>query len=177
MSKAKSTLPETVSAAQLRELLGGIGISHLNGLERSGVITKAGRDQYSLASVPSYIRWLRQNQAGPRDWQSARTALAEERAAILKLERLQKQGDLLPKNDVREMNCAIMHTTKTKLLGVAPSIAARLTGLGSPAQAQEIVGNAVTEALQELAGLAAVCDGSARRRRNGHAAEAGRAAR
>jgi phage terminase Nu1 subunit (DNA packaging protein) len=153
MSKAKSVLPETVTLDQLRMLL-GVNTSHVNTLERRGVIKKVERDAYTLASVPAYIAWLRKVQAGPEDWRSVRTQIARERLALLKLERGEREGELLPKADVRAMNCEIASNIKNRLLVVPRSVAARLVGLSHAAEAEAITSDAITTALTELAALA-----------------------
>jgi hypothetical protein len=62
----KSALPDAVSLYDMRMLLGGVTTSHVNHLERQGILKKTERGMYELASVPTYIRWLRRVQDGPR---------------------------------------------------------------------------------------------------------------
>ena len=153
MSKAKSVLPETVTLDQLRMLL-GVNTSHINTLERQGIIKKVERDAYQLASIPAYIQWLRKVQAGPEDWRSVRTQIGRERLALLRLERGQREGALLPKDAVKAMNCEIATTIKNRLLAVPRATAPRLIGLSHAAQAETVTMAAIVDALTELAALA-----------------------
>jgi phage terminase Nu1 subunit (DNA packaging protein) len=149
----KSTLPETISLDELRVLLGGVTVSHVNGLQRQGILEKTERGTYTLKSVPAYIRWLRQVGAGPASWQEARTALTNERVALLRLERGEREGRLLDRDDVRSMNISIASTVKARMLSVGSRVAPSIIGLRSPAEAQAIVDEAVREGLAELARL------------------------
>jgi hypothetical protein len=169
-SQPKSVLPPAIPLDDLRMLFGDVTVSHVNHLERQGVIEKAERGMYTLASVGAYVRWLRKVQSGPADWRDVRTQIGQERLALLRLERGRLEGSLLDKEGVRSMNCDIASTIKTRLLAVAPYVAPRLTGLRTPAEGQAIVDAAITDALVELSNLALVADGSARRRHNGRAA-------
>src|SRR5215471_214258 len=146
MSKAKSVLPETVTLDQLRMLL-GVNTSHVNHLERQGIIKKVERDAYQLASIPAYIQWLRKVQAGPQDWRTVRTEIGRERLALLKLERGAKEGSLLQKSDVKAMNVGIATTIKNRLLAVPRATAPRLLGLSHAAQAEAVTAAAIEAAL------------------------------
>jgi phage terminase Nu1 subunit (DNA packaging protein) len=160
MSKAKSVLPETVSLDQLRMLL-GVNTSHINNLERQGIIEKTERNTYTLASIPAYIQWLRKVQAGPQDWRKVRTEIGRERLALLRLERGAKEGSLLSKDDVRAMNVSIATVIKNRLLAVPRAVAPRLLHLSRPAEAEEVTNGAICEALEELANLQFVTEKSA----------------
>jgi hypothetical protein len=168
MSKPKSALPESVSLTDLRMLLGDVTVSHVNHLERQGVIEKAERGMYTIASVGAYVRWLRKVQAGPEDWRSVRTQIGHERLALLRLERGQRERELLPKADVKRVNVGIMATIKARLLATPASLAVRLIELHHPQEAEAIVREGIVDALQELSALADVAE-PPRRRRNGHA--------
>jgi phage terminase Nu1 subunit (DNA packaging protein) len=167
MSKAqsKSALPETLSLDQLRMLL-GVNTSHINNLERQGIIEKTERNTYTLASVPAYIGWLRKVQAGPQDWRDVRTEIGRERLALLRLERGQREGELLDKTGVRNLNISIAATIKNKLLAVPRATAPQLLGLSHASQAEAVTMGAITVALEELAALADVAEPQ-RRRHNG----------
>jgi phage terminase Nu1 subunit (DNA packaging protein) len=153
MSKAKSVLPETVTLDQLRMLL-GVNTSHINTLERQGIIKKVERDAYQLASIPAYIQWLRKVQAGPEDWRTVGTQIARERLALLQIERRQREGELLPKADVKRLNVDIATTIKNRLLAVPRATAPRLLHLTHASQAEAVTTDAITDALTELAALA-----------------------
>jgi hypothetical protein len=173
MSKAqsKSTLPETISLADLRMLL-GIATSHINSLERQGILTKTERGSYTLDSIPRYIRWLRGVKDGPADWRAVRTEIGRERLAILRLERGQREGELLLKADMIALGTSIVTNMKNRLLAVPRATAPLLLGLSHPSQAESVTSAAITEALTELAALGNLPQESAARgRRNGSGAK------
>jgi hypothetical protein len=95
----------------------------------------------------------------------------KEKLSLARLDRLEREGELLAKDDVKVMNVAIMHTVKARLLAVPNSTAPRLVELHRPMEAEAIVRDAITDALTELANLevrlAGRGNGSARRRRSG----------
>ena len=163
------TLPADFSAVELQYCLGLTG-GRLSQLERSGTISRTRAGYYGRDSIRNYIAFLRRTQDGaPRDWQAARVEVAQERAALLRLERRQREGELLEKSDVRSMNVTIARTVMQRLMAVPASIAARLIGLHRAAEAEAIVRPAIEEALEQLAGLQVVAE-KPRQRRNGHVA-------
>ena len=148
------SLPKEFSAADLRYCL-NLTAGRLSQLEQAGIITRTRSGHYACDSIRNYIAFLRRSGEGlPKDWQTARVELAREKLALLRLERGQKEGRLLDKDDVRSMNVTIASTIKARMLNVAPSLAPRLTGLRSPAEGQALVDEAITTALAELAALA-----------------------
>jgi phage terminase Nu1 subunit (DNA packaging protein) len=160
-------LPPEFSLGQLRWML-NLTNSRVQQLEQSGVIVRTRPGYYRADSIRNYIAFLRRSQDGaPRDWQSARVELARERATLLRLERRQREGELLEKADVTNLNVGIMRTVRDRLLATPPAVAVRLIELRRPQEAEAIVREGIVAALSELSGLAAVADGSPRRR-NGH---------
>src|SRR5262249_7562341 len=124
-NKAKpKSLPTVVSLGELSWLL-DLSPSHITGLERDGVVKKTGRDQYELVSVPQYVSTMRQRGEGPASWNRARTTLAQERAMAARMARLERQGRLLPADEVRACWLAIATTVKTKMLALASKLAPR----------------------------------------------------
>jgi phage terminase Nu1 subunit (DNA packaging protein) len=160
------SLPKEFSAAELRYCL--ITAGRLSQLENSGVVTRVRAGFYAADSIRGYINFLRRTQDGaPRDWQAARVEVARERAAILKLERRQREGELLEKADVVGMNVEIMTVVRNRLLGVPSVTAPRLMELHRPYEAETVVRDAICDALEELSRLAVVAE-KPRQRRNGH---------
>jgi hypothetical protein len=145
-------LPTEFTSAQLRFSL-HISNSRLEQLAQAGVIARTAKGRYAGDAIRRYVEFLRKAQEGPRDWQAVRTELGREKLALLRLERGQKEGRLLDKDDVRSMNVTIASNVKTRLLNVAPALAPRLTGLRSPAEGQALVDEAICEALTELSNL------------------------
>jgi hypothetical protein len=149
----KSDLPDTVSLADLRRILGGVVPSYVYTLEKEGVIEKVGRDLYTFESIPNYIRWLRKGHEGPRAWNKARTELAKERAQLAKLDRHEREGRTIDVDEVPAVWITIATVVRNKILAVGAKLATRLVGLRTPAEAQAIVHAELVEALEELSSM------------------------
>ena len=170
MDKVPDGLPTTLTSAQLRWLL-GLTNSRIEQLTTAGVITRAEKGKYSIDSIRRYAKFQREAQDGPTDWRAVRTALAQEKLAMARLDRAEREGRLIEKDEVKAMNCAIMRTVQARLLAVPATTAPRLVELHRPMEAEAIVRDAITDALTELANLevrlAGRGNGSARRRSGG----------
>jgi hypothetical protein len=167
MEKTKPALPETISLADIRWLLGGVTPTYINTLEREGVLEKIGRDQYTLASVPAYIRWMRKGHEGPQAWNRARTELARERAALAKLDRAEREGRVIDVDEVRACWVTIATTIRNRLLALASKLAPRLVGIRAATDAQAIVYGEIVEVLEELAAMKVKTAGTGKRKANG----------
>jgi phage terminase Nu1 subunit (DNA packaging protein) len=170
MNTVPEGLPPTLTTAQMR-FLTGLSIGRLDQLAQSGVINRLSKGVYASDSVARYIRFQRESAAGPKDWRDVRTEIGREKLALLRLERRAREGELLEKTDVINMNVAIMTTVKNRLLAVPVATAPRLMELHRPQEAESVVRDAIVNALEELAGLRVVLagrNGSARRQRNGN---------
>jgi hypothetical protein len=164
-------LPAAFSTTQMR-FLTGLSVARLDQLAQSGVIDRPAKGVYAADSVVRYIRFLRRSGDGPKDWQSARTVIAQERAALLRLERLQREGNLLEKNAVKNLGVEIVTTFKTKMLCVPSAVAPRLVGLKTAAEGEAVVRGPIEDALRELAALGEIHqETAARGRRNGSGAK------
>jgi len=163
-------LPKTFTAAQMR-FLTGLSYARLVQLGDAGIINRIAKGQYSPDSVARYIKFQRESAAGPFDLRSVRIALMQEKLALARLDRSEREGKLLEKDEVRKMNVTIAHTIKARLLAVPRATAPRLVGLSHASQAEGVTMDAITTALEELAALAFVVEPQPRRRKNVAAAE------
>jgi hypothetical protein len=89
---------------------------------------------------------------------------------MARLERRARQGELLEKTDVTNMNVSIMTVVKNRLLAVPAATAPRLIELHRPQEAESVVRDAICGALEELAALAVVVE-TPRRHKNGVAGD------
>ena len=171
MDTVPDGLPTTLTSAQLRWLL-GLTNSRVEQLTTAGMIKRVEKGKYSIDSIRRYVKFQREAQEGPADWRAVRTALMKEKLSLARLDRLEREGELLAKDDVKVMNVAIMHTVKARLLAVPNSTAPRLLELHRPVEAESIVREAIVDALTELANLQVKLVGSKARRRTGRDAQA-----
>jgi hypothetical protein len=82
---------------------------------------------------------------------------------MARLDRAEREGNLIEKDEITAMNCSIMHTVKARLLAVPNSTAPRLLELHRPVEAESIVREAIVDALTELANLPVVARPKAKR--------------
>ena len=174
MGTAPDGVPATFTSVQLRWLLGLIN-SRLEQLTTAGVITRIEKGSYTANSVRRYVEFLRTAQEGPRDWQAVRTALAREKLAMARLDRLEREGKLVAADEIAVMNTTIARTIQARLLAVPVATASRLVGLPSAAAAEAVTRPAIESALLELSQLEVMLTGKRERhrRRNGHADDGG----
>jgi phage terminase Nu1 subunit (DNA packaging protein) len=149
MDTASDGVPATFTAVQLRWLL-GLSNSRLEQLTTAGVITRIEKGSYTANSVRRYVEFLRTAQEGPRDWQAVRTAIAREKLAMARLDRLEREGKLIEADEIAVMNTTIARTIQARLLAVPAATASRLVGLPSAGATEAVTRPAIEDALLEL---------------------------
>jgi hypothetical protein len=157
MSKRPDDLPEALSLTAICWLLDLTGI-RINQLEREGVLEKTERATYTVESVRNFVRTMRQRGEGPRAWNQARTRLAEERAAAARLDRLEKQGELMPRSTVVSIGSAIAGAVRDKFLAMPGRVANQVAIQSNPAVCEGILYNMVCEVLEGIAGLEIIAE-------------------
>jgi phage terminase Nu1 subunit (DNA packaging protein) len=155
-TSSKSALPETVSLADLRWLLGGVTTSHINGLTRDGILEKSDRGEYRLSSVPNYVKFMRKRGAAPTEWHRARTMLTKERAQITRLDRFEREKRSIPTSEVLAAWTAIAVVIRNRVLVIASKVAPRLIGIRTAAEVEAILRPECEEALEELSRMQVV---------------------
>jgi phage terminase Nu1 subunit (DNA packaging protein) len=146
-----SALPSDVTGAELMRLL-GVTRPRVTQLAADGIVIRTGRDRYELASITRYCAWLRKgNQGGA--WNEARTALALERAASARLDRQEREGQVVRIDEVRTCWTGIARVIRDRVLGLARKVAPRLVGLKSAAGVETILYRECCECLEELASM------------------------
>src|SRR5262249_8950723 len=115
-------LPVIVSAKDLSVVL-SIGRRQVNRLTEMGILVSSGRDQFELAaSVVGYVgyreRLVEQRLGGGDSYASARTLKTREQALEAQTRRLEREGSLLPIEDVERTWSAIFASVKTRLLAI-----------------------------------------------------------
>jgi hypothetical protein len=166
-------LPPTLTAAQLGWLL-DLSPGRLTQLIPVGIVFRTERDTYDVRSIRNFVRWQRQSSAaGNQAWNDARTSLALERATIARLDREEREGELIPVKEVIAINTTIAARVRDLFLGVPARLAVRVAAAQNPAEAEQIMYAAVVEVLEELSAMQAVAKSApaARRRRDRRSAE------
>ena len=173
MNEIPAGLPVVFTAAQMR-FLTGLTYSRLEQLGEAGVIKRIAKGQYAPDSVARYIKFQRESAAGPSDLRAVRIELMKERLAMARLNRLERESELVPADEMIAVNTTIARKIQTRLLAVPAATAPRMVGLRQASDAEAILRPMIEVALEELAGLQVVLAGNgptSRRRngRNGHA--------
>jgi hypothetical protein len=146
------SLPADVSLAELQYLL-GLSKMRISQLTDTGIITRIARGRYSLDSVPAVLRHMREVGAGPRDWQAARTQLMREKLALLRMQRLERAGALVPEKEMIEVHSVVWRWVRDRMLAIGVKLAPRLAAESRPAGCQLLVEVEIRQALEDASRL------------------------
>jgi hypothetical protein len=129
-------------------------------------------------SVQNFIKYREEaveRRMGKGEYAAARTQKMIEQASLLKLQRLEREGRLIPDEDVGASWSAIFGVFKTRLLAVPSRAASKVVRIKSAPEAMAIIRSEIYDALDYLSKMKgrAIRPGRAPRRGNGHAEEEG----
>jgi hypothetical protein len=158
-------LPTTLSLPQLVYLLDVSG-SRVSQLVVDGVIKRVRTGRYAIVSIPDFIRYLRGHGSGPAALSAAKSTLAIERAALAKLNRMERERLLVPAAEVARVYQRSFSTVQSRALSMSSKLASRLATCADAIQAKQLIDNEVREFLQDASqGEVAFEGGSSRTRR------------
>jgi hypothetical protein len=146
--KIPGRLPPTLNISELVYLL-DISSNRVSQLTTDQVIQRTSTGKYATSSVPNYIRFLRQSGSGPAALSAARGNLAIEKAALAKLTRQEREGALVPVDQVASVYARTFGAVKTRALAMPAKIAAKLGMCANAAEAQQLVKDEVEEFLRD----------------------------
>ena len=149
-------LPDTLTLQQLSFLLGNISSARVAQLVNEGTVEKVGQNAYATAGVPAYIKRLRERGDRSSDWQRARTELAQERAAAARLQRQERERQLLPTAEVIAFNTAVVRQATAALMALAAKLAPRLVLARDASKIEIIIRAEIAEVLERLRRLKVV---------------------
>lgn len=122
-------------------------------LAKEGHIPQGRRGHYDLVpSVQGYCRYMQNLVAGQGDnaFQTARAAVARERAEALARENAIARGELIPRGEVvRGLQQALVYV-RSKMLSIPTKAAAPVVLLETPAEVKDHLTTLVHDALDEL---------------------------
>jgi hypothetical protein len=136
----------------------GLTKQRVQQLEADGIVEKVDRNSYRMASVPKYLKLIREAGRGPKKWQDARTELVLERLRMAKLDRLERQNELIPAADIIKFNAALCNVFKTALMGLGNKLGPQVANSRDPARAAQIITQAHIELLTEFQRLTRIVD-------------------
>jgi hypothetical protein len=169
--KIPGELPTTLTISELVYLL-DITSNRISQLTTDQVIQRASPGKYSTSSVPNYIRFLRQSGSGPAALSQARGALAVEKAALAKLTRQEREGALVPVDQVASVYARTFAAIKSRALSMPAKLASKIGMCDSAGQAEALIKSEVEEFLRDAEqGQVWFGKSSSHRRRNGNGAD------
>ena len=119
-------------------------------LERQGLVQKLARNSYSVASIPAVLRAMRTRGEGPAEYVTARTRWLQERARGAQLTRQEKEGRLVPVDQVAGAWAELALTMRSHMLSLPSRIAARIGMAKNAVEVQQILRREIEDALSEL---------------------------
>jgi hypothetical protein len=153
--KSRNSIYRKINSGELKTEVGSDGpMIERDGLEqRWANITRKRSDspkpKTAAALPPPQVQPVQRSDEPP-DYSESRARSEFEKANLLELERKQKEGLLLPREDVERAQAAALAISKTRLLGVPSTAKQRIPHLSL--DEVEILTGLIREALEELAG-------------------------
>ena len=142
-------VPPEVSINALCWLL-DLSAQRISVLEREGIVQKVARNSYSTLSVPAVVRAMRVRGEGPVAYTEARTRWLQERARGAQLVREEKEGKLVPVDQVAAGWAELALTMRSHMLSLPSRIAARVGMAKNAVEVQQILRREIEDALSEL---------------------------
>ena len=105
-----------------------------------------GNDAWLMTTI---LRAL-QPEDGGLDLNAERARKTKEEADILAMKSAQARGELLPRDDVEVAVVGAFARVRARLIGIPAKVAPIVVTLDTPAEAQEVIRQAIYEALREL---------------------------
>src|SRR6266487_2827191 len=125
------SIPREGSTTELAVLL-GLTTQSINKHAEKGLFRRTKRGRYDLgASIQAYVQYrekLAKDRSAGSEYDTARTAKMQEDAQLARMQRLEREGALLPRADVENAGNAIMTILRTKLLGIHGKVERNIRG-------------------------------------------------
>lgn len=158
MSSRKGKLPETVTLRELCWLLGGLTAGRISQLKAEGVVQRVARDRYTLASVGKFCTTMRERGQGSSELSEARLQWVKERTRGHELVRLEREGKLVPADQVETTWLSVLMFVRTKLLALPSKLAVRLGLCTDIVERQKVLREAIDEVLVDFASTEVVIE-------------------
>jgi phage terminase Nu1 subunit (DNA packaging protein) len=136
----------------------GVSAKYINDLIGKGVIPYAAKGKYDIdACRKAYIEHIREQaagraSAGELNLSEERARLAKEQADAKEMENAVERGDLVYIEDVAKQIENQLTKVRTRLLSVPTKVAPEAHACASVREVQNVIEQAITEALNELVG-------------------------
>jgi hypothetical protein len=146
-------LPLDITTKEFASLL-DISLRTVNSLCEKGILQKLGHGLLNFSdSARAYVCHretvvAEQHSAG--ELGQTQIALNREKLAILRLDRREREGQVLAAVEVINFNTALINVFKTSLLGLGNRLGPQVAGTRNPAQAAQIIDRAILELLTEF---------------------------
>jgi phage terminase Nu1 subunit (DNA packaging protein) len=142
-----------VSVVELAEYLGGISTTHIQKLERDGIVRKIKRGAYDLRdSVRNYIRYLKkgEQETGNGSYQFHRTRLIKGQADITERKAAAIKGEFHHGQCIAEVMNDGIAAVRSRLLALPTTIAPRVADISEVNECVDLLTAFIHEALGDL---------------------------
>lgn len=145
---------ESVNANAIATVL-GISKAKVGELAVAGVLPRAGRGRFDVpACVQAFVRHkvsiAKAGDGTAKGLMAERARLTRAKADAAERDGLKQAGELIAADQIEAAWLAVVGAVKTRLLSIPTKTAARLAGLKTPAEAQQLLQKEINGALSEL---------------------------
>ena len=160
--RASNKLPTEISTTDLAKLL-GITTARVGQLTGQGILTHTQRGLYDpVIAVQAYLAFKVRSAGaalGP-GYAAARTTFMTERAKLARLERLEREGELIPREQLEPAWVMAYAAVRGKFLGLPSKAGSRWGMCKSAAEATAMLRQMVNEILDGIATMPVLIAGS-----------------
>jgi Mn-dependent DtxR family transcriptional regulator len=142
-----------VSSSELAELFGGITTTHVQKLERDGIVKKVERGIYDLKeSVRSYIRYLKREgkHIAPDTYEAHRARLYKGRADITEVQAAALKGQFHDAQCIAEVMSEKIASARARLLALPTVAGPQVADLSEANECVDVLTELVHDALSDL---------------------------
>jgi len=141
-----------------RDLAGVMGVSQatISDMTIAGAITREADGSYRITAIAQAFlhqrKTMREGGSG-MGLAAERTEYTREKTAMARLDRLEREGALVPEDEVEEAYELSLMPIRTRLLALPARLAARLIACRTAADVQRVLKKVVDEILSEISSL------------------------
>ena len=141
---------ETIATTQELAAIFGVTDRRVQQLQKEGVISQVGRNEYNLSeTIQRYIRSF-QVVSSNKKYQDERTKLTQANREIAEIELQLLKGDVHRSDDVRDILHEMLSNFRSRLLVMPARAAVEISAVSDVGEIQQILKREVSDALTEL---------------------------
>lgn len=141
---------ETIATTQELAAILGVTDRRVQQLQKEGVISQVGRNEYNLSeTIQRYIRSFQVGSSNKK-YQDERTKLTQANREIAEIELQLLKGDVHRSDDVRDILHEMLSNFRSRLLVIPARVAVEISAVSDVGEIQQILKREVSDALTEL---------------------------